>query len=84
MSHGHDLNGLTGGFVCRRGSVLGGPAPRREFGNPAIGPVVDELGEAVEARELDASARVPLQVPAAEWSVGADAGAVPVRGFRSP
>jgi hypothetical protein len=25
--------------------VKGGPAPRREFGDPAIGPVVDELGE---------------------------------------
>jgi hypothetical protein len=26
-------------------SVRGRPAPRREFGDPAIGPVVDELGE---------------------------------------
>ena len=45
MSRGHDLNGLTGRFCLLPRSVLGRPAPRREFGDPAIGPVVDELGE---------------------------------------
>ena len=47
MSRGHDLYGLTAGFVCRRRSECGSPAPRREFGKPAIGPVVDELGQHV-------------------------------------
>ena len=27
MSRGHDLNGLTGRFACRRGSVLGERLP---------------------------------------------------------
>jgi len=47
MSRGHDLYGLTTGFVCRRRSECGSPSPRREFGKPAIRPVVDELGQHV-------------------------------------
>src|SRR6516165_12423333 len=47
MSRGHDLYGLTTGFVWRRRSECASPAPRQEFGEPAIGPVVDELGQHV-------------------------------------